>query len=336
VMNVDGSAIQELTSAHGFHSFPAWSPDASQIAYVAFDGTNANIYVMNADGSDSHQVTEDPAHEDAPTWSPDGRLIAFTSEGGSRDPGIYTISPDGSGVTELAHDPDPANLGIAWSPDGAELALVSIRGQGNDRNVYVLDVATGEVSAVGDPGAYFGVSWQPLTSDSNVPSPVESVPTSGYWIRFPDTPTTTDAGMEVIAVTNLPEGTLYLVNTPRSGACCIAVHDGRIDISMNDVGQLDTSQANGCTALREGNLVRAPDLHIQITVDRHIEDHIIGTPVTLNGNSPSPDASTQQPASVVAILGNDFENLSGDQVTTGPDGNRLTATVDYPWPTPRC
>jgi TolB protein len=168
-MNTDGSGMRELTSDHGFHSFPTWSPDGTQIAYVAFDGTNANIYVMDADGSGSHQVTEDPAHEDAPVWSPDGRLIAFTSEGGSRDPGIYTMSPDGTGVTELAHDPDPANLGIAWSPDGTKMALVSIRGAGNDRNVYLLDVASGDVSAIGQPGAYFGVSWQ--ASKETVTSP---------------------------------------------------------------------------------------------------------------------------------------------------------------------
>jgi Tol biopolymer transport system component len=165
VMNADGSDMRELTSDNGFHSFPTWSPDGSQIAYVGFEGTNANIYVMNADGSGSHQVTDDPAHEDAPAWSPDGRLIAFTSEGGSRDPGIYTMSPDGTGVAEWAHDPDPANLGIAWSPDGTKMALVSIRGLGNDRNVYVLDVASGEVAAIGQPGAYFGVSWQPASKE---------------------------------------------------------------------------------------------------------------------------------------------------------------------------
>jgi hypothetical protein len=179
VMNADGSGVQELTSDHGFHSSPAWSPGGSQIAYVAFDGTNSNIYVMNSDGSDSHQVTDDPAHEDAPAWSPDGQLIAFTSEGGSRDPGVYTMSPDGSGVAEWAHDPDPANLSIAWSPDGTEMALVSIRGAGNDRNVYVLDVASHDVAAIGRPGAYYGVSWQPLTGLASYTDP------SGWTIDYP-------------------------------------------------------------------------------------------------------------------------------------------------------
>lgn len=162
VMNADGSNTRELTSDRGSHFFPSWSPDGGQIAFVAFDGTDSNIYVMDADGSGTHRLTDDPSHEDAPAWSPDGRLIAFTSEGGARDPGVYTMSADGTGVTQLAQDPDPANLGIAWSPDGTKMALVSIRGPGYDRNVYVLDVASRVLTPIGQPGAYFGVSWQPV------------------------------------------------------------------------------------------------------------------------------------------------------------------------------
>jgi Tol biopolymer transport system component len=69
------------------------------------------------------------------------------------------MSADGTGVTQLLEDPDPANLGFAWSPDGAKMAVVSIRGPGNDRNVYVLDVATGELTAIAQPGAFYGPSW---------------------------------------------------------------------------------------------------------------------------------------------------------------------------------
>jgi Tol biopolymer transport system component len=162
VMNADGSDTGKLTSDRGLHLFPSWSPDGSQIAFVAFDGTNANVYVMNADGSGARRLTNDSSNEDAPAWSPDGSLIAFTSEGGARDPGVYVMSADGTGVTQLAHDPDPANLSIAWSPDGAKMALVSIRGPGYDRNVYVLDVASRAVTSIGQAGAYYGVSWQPV------------------------------------------------------------------------------------------------------------------------------------------------------------------------------
>jgi hypothetical protein len=161
VMDVDGSDPHQLTEGGGSHTRPAWSPDGTQIAFIGSAGTNSEIYVMNSDGSDVRRLTNDPAHEDDPSWSPDGRRIAFTSEGGGRDPGVYSVSSDGRDVTELTQDPDPANLGIEWSPDGTQIALVSMRGPGNDRNVYILDVETGTLSAIGTPGAYVGVSWQP-------------------------------------------------------------------------------------------------------------------------------------------------------------------------------
>ncbi|HEV8564002.1 MAG TPA: hypothetical protein VGR41_03755 [Actinomycetota bacterium] len=170
VMNADGSDPHQVTDRKGLNIFPSWSPDGSNIAFVSYEGSNADIYVMNADGTNVLRLTDDPAHEDQPAWSPEGERIAFTSEGGE-DSGIYTMSPDGSGVIKLLDDPDPANLGIAWSPDGTRMAIVSIRGPGNDRNVYVLDIETGDLTTIGEPGAYFGTSWQPLPSDDASPSP---------------------------------------------------------------------------------------------------------------------------------------------------------------------
>lgn len=166
-MSTDGSGAHQLTNGKGLATFPSWSPDGSQIAFASFEGSNADIYVIRADGSDVRRLTEDPAHEDRPVWSPDGQRIAFTSQG-TRDPGVYAMSSDGTGVTELLHDPGPANLGLAWAPDGTKIAIVSLRGEGNTRNVYLLNVNNGDLSAIGQPGAYFGPSWQPLPlSDSS-------------------------------------------------------------------------------------------------------------------------------------------------------------------------
>jgi Tol biopolymer transport system component len=171
IMNADGSDPRQVTERSGLNISPSWSPDGAKIAFVSWEGSNSDIYVINVDGSDVSRLTVDPAHEDQPAWSPDGERIAFTSEGAG-DPGIYSITPDGSDATELLHDPDPANLGMAWSPDGTQMAVVSIRGPDNDRNVYVLDLATGELTSIGEPGAYFGASWQPLASEPVTPAPI--------------------------------------------------------------------------------------------------------------------------------------------------------------------
>ena len=157
--------------------------------------------------------------------------------------------------------------------------------------------------------------------------PSATAPATGYSVIFPKALTQTDTGLEVVAKTNLPEGTLYLVNTPGGGACCPAVHDGLMAVSMNDAGQIDTSQAQGCRALRQGDLTQASDLQITITVDSEIGKHVIGA---WGGQLP------RQPDSVVAILGAHFENLTGDQVVQTGGGNRLVASATYPWPEPRC
>jgi Tol biopolymer transport system component len=176
VMNADGSDPHPLTDASGPNLFPSWSPDGATIAFVSFDGSNSDIYAMNTDGSDVRRLTDDPAHEDQPAWSPDGRHIAFTREGAG-NPGIYVMSPDGSGVTQLLHDADPANLGLAWSPDGTKMAVVSIRDPGYDRTLFVLELATGELTAIGGPGAFFGPSWQPVPASSSSPTPSQPTPT---------------------------------------------------------------------------------------------------------------------------------------------------------------
>jgi Tol biopolymer transport system component/streptogramin lyase len=173
VMKADGSGPHQVTDRRGPNLFPSWSPDGTKIAFVSFDGSNANIYVMNADGSNVERLTDDAAHEDQPAWSPDGRQLAFTSEGGG-NPGIYVVSPDGTGVTQVLDDQDPANLGFAWSPDGTKMAVVSIRGPGSERTLYVLDIATGESTAIGEPGAFYGPSWQPVVASESAPTPSPS------------------------------------------------------------------------------------------------------------------------------------------------------------------
>jgi TolB protein len=116
---------------------------------------------MDADGSNVQRITEDRAYEEQPAWSPDGRLIAFSRKG-SGDPGIYTMAPDGTGMTELLHARNPSNLWFAWSPDGRMMAVVSITAPRYERTVRVLDLATGRMSQISEPGYWFGVSWQPL------------------------------------------------------------------------------------------------------------------------------------------------------------------------------
>ncbi len=125
---VQPEALTQLTFDEGDKDQPVWSPDGSQIAYVAPGGGNngLDIWVMNADGSNQVDLTQKAGDEFDPAWMPDGSLIAFTHH--LRDAGstpIYAltwIKPDGSDRTRLSTDFvewDPT-----FSPDGQYMLYV--------------------------------------------------------------------------------------------------------------------------------------------------------------------------------------------------------------------
>lgn len=70
VINADGSNPTQLTNYTTSEVAPAWSPDGTRIAYVAYRDGNAEIYVMNADGSGQVNVSNHPAEDYGPAWRP--------------------------------------------------------------------------------------------------------------------------------------------------------------------------------------------------------------------------------------------------------------------------
>ena len=82
VMNADGTDRVRLTDDPAADFAPAWSPDASRIAFVSSRDGNPEIYVMTADGSQQVRVTNDPGSDRDPDWSPDGRIVFSRSAPG--------------------------------------------------------------------------------------------------------------------------------------------------------------------------------------------------------------------------------------------------------------
>ena len=84
----------------------------------------AAIFTVGTDGTDLHQVTEWSVDGNDPDWSPDGTEIVFNASAEpSPTQNIWTIHPDGSGLTQLTkYDQDhQATFHPTWSPDGAHL-----------------------------------------------------------------------------------------------------------------------------------------------------------------------------------------------------------------------
>lgn len=137
-INPDGSGLRRLTNDRIDAYDPAFSPDGKTIAFVRTLVANGGIqdpelYLMNADGSHVRRLTHWAGQDLAPAWSPDGRQIVFLRgvDGGLS---LYTIHPNGTGLTALAAPPGSGFESAAWSPDGRSIAATgsSTDGYGND------------------------------------------------------------------------------------------------------------------------------------------------------------------------------------------------------------
>jgi hypothetical protein len=129
VMNADGSGIQRITNMDttgGFAaSFPAWSPDGTQIAFIAdrFGADRAStIRLVKPDGTGQRVVRESPdIGFGRVSWSPDGAWMAFSGANTQLSySGILVMSVDGSGIEKITagYDGFPS-----WSRDGSRIAF---------------------------------------------------------------------------------------------------------------------------------------------------------------------------------------------------------------------
>jgi Tol biopolymer transport system component len=150
VINEDGTNqryIYGIPAHPGEGAEPAWSPDATKIAFsIALAPTFvfSRIAVMNPDGSGATTVSSlGPAvsafSDSNPAWSPDGSTIVFHS-GRSGHLQVWAMKTDGTGLVNVTNRPSGADVAPAWSPDGTQIAFVSDRS--GARDIWTMD-ATG-------------------------------------------------------------------------------------------------------------------------------------------------------------------------------------------------
>ena len=116
VMQLDGSAAQDLHIEASGSNNPSWSPDGRRIV---FQCQSASICTVNADGTGFTMIgnSENGDARLSPSWSPDGTQLLFTSYRGGFGK-IAITAADGTGQILLAD-----GLGPAWSTDGMQIAF---------------------------------------------------------------------------------------------------------------------------------------------------------------------------------------------------------------------
>lgn len=155
VSRLDGTEERLLTEMEG--NRPAWSPDASRIAFqtAGADG-RFDIWTLELATSELRNLTEfegdfstgqDLAPDQSPAWSPDGQRLVFSSSGtGEGD--LYLVDADGSGLERLTSTEEP-DLSPDWSPDGSR--IVFSRNVPSGTQLWIVDVATGAETPLTDP-----------------------------------------------------------------------------------------------------------------------------------------------------------------------------------------
>lgn len=146
----------------------AWSPDGTQIAFVATfaddtSGANEDIFVLHADGSGLTQLTHNPLPDVHPVWSPDAAWIAFERGDDALSSvtdrrRVFVMRADGSDQHALT-PPHLASYAPRWSSDSKTLTLI---GAGTPPHYYTV-YADG--SGLSDHGPL------PLNSYQWTPSP---------------------------------------------------------------------------------------------------------------------------------------------------------------------
>lgn len=145
---------------------PSWSPDGSQIAYVADASTSfLQPWTMNTEGGARKALPLNNAFEivDSAVWSPDGKRLALAAfkripSNGQADIGQVFVWEQGKVPTQLTQSQNGA-FDPAWSPDGEWIAYAARNG--TKSNVYVRPAAGGDEVQLSKLDLARSPTWSP-------------------------------------------------------------------------------------------------------------------------------------------------------------------------------
>lgn len=138
-----------------------YSPDGKWIAYVDFP--RGKLWKCKRDGSGRVLLDDSLFAYYMPRWSPDGTRIAFAATETGHPFRIYTIPARGGDPTPVRGAPGPG-FDPSWSPDGKRLAFAPLRAEAErpeEDHVSIVNVDTGEITAVAGSERFFSVRWSP-------------------------------------------------------------------------------------------------------------------------------------------------------------------------------
>lgn len=165
VLDVATGASARITSNQAGERVrsPLWSPDGSQVAYVAVRNSYEGVYRKAASGEGPEELLyQSPgAGLNLSDWSMDGRFLTFFTNnlaGGT----LYMLPLGGAGERKPVQvfRSESQLQGEGLSPDGRFLAYRSDQSGKNEIYVRTLDASAGGPWQVSDQGAQGMASWR--------------------------------------------------------------------------------------------------------------------------------------------------------------------------------
>jgi len=135
---------------------PSWSPDGRAIAFSALEAGSTDLYLYDLDTNALHRLTNDLFSDLQPAWSPDGRRLAFATDRFTTTiasltfgaPELALLDVATGDVRRLPAFESASHANPQWS--GADDVLYFLADPSGVRNVYRMDVTTGELSQITD------------------------------------------------------------------------------------------------------------------------------------------------------------------------------------------
>ena len=111
----DGTGLEPLTDGNDHSGFPSFSADGKQIVFRIWGETVKGLRILDLATKKIRVLTSED--DNLPGWSPDGKRIVFTRRTSVTNFDIFTIRPDGSGLTRLTTN-GANDAHAVWAADG--------------------------------------------------------------------------------------------------------------------------------------------------------------------------------------------------------------------------
>jgi Tol biopolymer transport system component len=156
-MLASGAGPSALTDNAVPDSSPAWAPDGTRLVIVRHGLTDTELVIVAADGTGTTTpLTESISSLVAPVepdWAANGNRIAFAAiPGDASSYDIFTINPDGTGLTNVTNTPTRDEREPSWSPDSAQIAYSGFAASNYEIRRIGAD-GTGDFQVTNNPGA---------------------------------------------------------------------------------------------------------------------------------------------------------------------------------------